>query len=533
MATISVEKLGMLLGDSARGRDARVKIDDILHGFWNQLSSTTQMPPKRGTLPVEVIKSLEQRHFANLFSIDSSLFSDAFAPAWGTSEPFRQSFAQLFVAYRDLLVENRLRKIAYDDGETPSPPLSKLEFLERYNVPPWEFVNGALEQAGLDFAIDRPQLINFAQYKPMLTKRSSGAVIEFANLSSGEKVLMSFALCLYYAQDSRQISKYPRLLLLDEVDAPLHPSMCRMLVRTISETLISKFGLHVILATHSPSTVALVPGESIYIMKANGAGIQKISKGAALNILTEDVPTVSIDFEGRRQVVVESTHDASVYDRIYQCVKANLRSERSLEFVGVGRNPSMDSGCDQVRHIVDSLVHAGVKSVFGLIDWDCKNSEDDRLRVLAHKRRHSLENCIYDPLLIAIHVTRLAPNFMASMGLANVAGYMWFKNQAAAELQKVVNTVVSQTLSGDAQNTMVDLRYLAGLQLEADSAYLTMRGHALETRLLEVFPPLRRDAGSAGKLMKSMADSIAVDFPEYIPSDLVDCLGGILAAPMY
>jgi ABC-type transport system involved in cytochrome c biogenesis ATPase subunit len=535
IANTSAETLGALLGDSVRGNEARAQIDVFLNSIWDQIISTTRSPPhhRGGTSFTEVVKTLKQRDFSRLFSIDQSQFSDAHAPAWGTAEPFRQSFAQLFVAYRDLMVENRLHKLAFEDGETSVPPLSKEQFVERYNDPPWEFVNDVFEQAGLDFEIDAPQRSNFGQYKPMLTKRSSAAGMEFTNLSSGEKVLMSFALCLYYAQDSRQISKYPRLLLLDEVDAPLHPSMCRMLVRTICDTLIAKHGLHVVLTTHSPSTVALVPDESIHLMQATEDRIQKIGRGAALNILTQDVPTVSLDFEGRRQVMVESTHDAIVYDRIYQGIKARLRSERSLEFVGAGRTPSAGSGCDQVTYIVQSLVNAGNKSVFGLIDWDYKNDESDRLKVVGHKRRHSLENCIFDPLLIAIHVTRLAQNYWAAKGLSDVTGYMWFKDRSAAELQNVVNLIVKHALSSSVQNTTAELKYLGGMKLETDSAYLTMRGHNLEAKLLAEFPPLQRDAGSAGKLMKCLAESIVVDFPEYIPSDLVDCLSGILSAPMY
>ena len=281
------------------------------------------------------------------------------------------------------MVQNDLHRLAYDNHATTSAALSKEEFVNRYNAPPWEFVNHALTTAGLNFRINLPYLYGFGAYKPVLTKQSSGEELDFTNLSSGEKVLMSFALCVYYAQDRRQIAQYPRLLLLDEVDAPLHPSMCRQLLRTITETLVSTYDIHVILATHSATTVALAPQESVHVMRGGSAGLSKTTKGSALNLLTDGVPTVALDFKGRRQVLVESVHDALIYERLYREVRSHLDSERSLEFIGVGRTPAEGSGCSQVRHIVQSLVGAGNKTVFGLVDWDNGAEAGQRVEVFA------------------------------------------------------------------------------------------------------------------------------------------------------
>ena len=70
---------------------------------------------------------------------------------------------------------------------------------------------------------------------------------------------MSFALCLYHAADQSTAVDFPKVLLFDEIDAPLHPSMSRSLLRTIQKTLVEEHGIFVILTTHSPSTVALAP----------------------------------------------------------------------------------------------------------------------------------------------------------------------------------------------------------------------------------------------------------------------------------
>ena len=95
----------------------------------------------------------------------------------------------------------------------------------------------------------------------------------------------------------------PDVLLLDEVDASLHPSMMRNMLGVI-QNIFLKNDIKVILVSHSPSTIALSPEESIFIMNKSGENrIEKRSKKEALSILTEgfatlnDIePTLSIDY---------------------------------------------------------------------------------------------------------------------------------------------------------------------------------------------------------------------------------------------
>lgn len=527
-AEMSTERLTSVLGDPAAAESLRDKMDAALNGIWRNIRG--QVPHNQQFIQ-KVVDSLQQQNQRNLFGVDQEIFSDAIDPTWGQAEPFRQAFSQLFGAYRDLLVENRLRRLAYEDGETNVRPLADQDFYAKYNQPPWVFLNKTLAESGLDFSVDKPSLHSYGPYRAVLRKNASGREVQFGSLSSGEKVLMSFALCVYYAQDRRQLSRYPPLLLLDEVDAPLHPSMCRQLVNTIINVLIQTCGLHVILATHSPTTVAIAPEESIHVMRNDGSGIEKTSKSAALNILTCGVPTVSLDFEGRRQVVVESARDARLYERIYRQIKSKLNSERSLEFIGVGKTPNDGSGCSQVMHIVESLTKSGNKTVFGLVDWDNANVEGNRIFVLAAKRRYSLENCLLDPLLVAILIMRDAPTFLPSKGLDQISSYLWFKDRNTAELQQVVDGIANHVLPQARDGSKVPLEYMGGMKLLVDRRYLTVRGHDLERRLIEVFPPLNRNAGEAGRLMGYVVESVCLDYPEYIPSDFNRCFTKILAYP--
>ncbi|MBM9539067.1 ATP-binding protein, partial [Desulfobulbus alkaliphilus] len=92
------------------------------------------------------------------------------------------------------------------------------------------------------------------------------------------------------------------MMLFDEIDAPLHPSMSRNVIHTITNTLVDGFGIKVIATTHSPSTVALAPEGSVHVMNPGRPGVHASSKAEALNILTVGVPTIAMSFDGRRQV---------------------------------------------------------------------------------------------------------------------------------------------------------------------------------------------------------------------------------------
>ncbi len=108
--------------------------------------------------------------------------------------------------------------------------------------------------------------------------------ISFEDLSSGEKILMALVASIYKSQSD---GVFPDILLLDEIDATLHPSMIKNLLKVIENIFLAK-GVKVIFTTHSPTTVALAPNDSIYVMKKDGLDrIQKTSKEKAIKILTE------------------------------------------------------------------------------------------------------------------------------------------------------------------------------------------------------------------------------------------------------
>ena len=74
------------------------------------------------------------------------------------------------------------------------------------------------------------------------------------DLSDGEKAILKLALDAL----DEEISKDIKLVLFDEYDAPLNPSLTEAFYHVIEEFYINK-GIQVIIATHSPATISLAP----------------------------------------------------------------------------------------------------------------------------------------------------------------------------------------------------------------------------------------------------------------------------------
>ncbi len=524
LSSLSEQQLGALVSD-------RTKVPDLVKSLENattHISSSIinhMQPDQRSELTM--ISKACGKPIAALEEDDFKLSN---APYWGRSQPFQNQFGRLFMQYKELQKTNDLR--AYH-GQQHS---NDAEFQQKHMMPPWDFVNDTLQRAALPFLINEPDKFENIVFTPKLTKTTTGDEIQFANLSSGEKIIMSFALCLYYAGEGRQITTYPKLLLLDEVDAPLHPSMCGHFITTVTETLVKKLGVNVIATTHSPSTVALAPEESIHVMRVGEPGVHKTTKAEALNLLTVGVPTLSLNYDGRRQVFVESPNDAEIYSALYEILRPKLGSERSLTFVSAGSiNPKSgtheNAGCDKVISIVDSLSQNGNNTVFGLLDWDLKKSSRQRIHVLAEDKRYAVENCIYDPLaMIALLLhTPESKQHVATLGLPENTTFVSFVNMDWTSLQATVDAL-AEKITGKVGNDPTDsVEYFGGHSLTLPRAYLQMQGHQLEEKIVSAFPELKAQR-FGNNLMLYMVKNIYSQIQELVPKHIVNAFERLLTA---
>jgi len=454
-----------------------------------------------------------------LIAFEENDFYDYFPKSWQPVDMFQQSFGRLFADYQKNWRDNELRRLGNSKGDLVSF-LTDEEFLVKYGKPPWNFVNSVLEVADLDFRIDEPLKYEDRPYEPILTDQLRNSQVRFNDLSSGERILMSFALCLYYAGDPRQLVDYPKVLLFDEIDAPLHPSMTQSLLITIQEVLVKRHGILVILTTHSPSTVALSPEESLYAMYKTGRRVQKSTKDKALAILTTGVPTLSIDYKNRRQVFVESHYDVQFYEKLYEKVRDHLIPEISLNFIASGRGG--EGNCNQVREVVNKLQHGGNRTVYGIIDWDLTNSGNERVKVLGAEKRYSIENYILDPVLVAALLLREKWIERSTIGLDDNETYTHLDAFDSSRLQGVADFIVGKVKSQISPTLEENLscQYLNKQTINLPKWFLQIQGHQLEASLKEAFPQLKKFKQEP-QLKLEIIMKVIDDIPSLIPYDLV------------
>lgn len=463
---------------------------------------------------------------SNFFSYEKFL--------WGEVDVFQQAFGRLFSEYRDLIHQNDRLERYPPKGEGAPRHLNEKEFKERYGEPPWDFVNRILDVCRLDFRVEPPPLHEVGSYEPKLIKLSSDVEMRFQDLSSGEKVLMSFALCMYNAQDARQENPFPKLLLLDEVDAPLHPSMVASLINTIKDVLVEGKNVSVILTTHSPSTAALAPEEALYEMSPSGPSVEKVSASRAVAVLTYGVPTLSVSLEGRRQVFVESKTDARIYERLYQRYKESLDSQRSLVFIEVGKTTASggesNSGCAQVKRLVSNLAKAGNDSIFGLVDWDGCRASSQRVHVLSPNIRDGLESLLMDPLIVAATVLRENMRFCLDKALIDKEErYSEIVNWSKEKWQAIVDRLQSHVLEKDvSSDEHLEIQYLNGISLNISKSYLHYDDHAIEGAVIAKFGFLNTRSKNAGDLMNHIISTVLNDYPQLLPCDLLETFSGLL-----
>lgn len=126
-------------------------------------------------------------------------------------------------------------------------------------------------------------------------KGKRNEIVEYGALSSGEQMIVKF---IIWAMGRDIRGNRINTMLLDEPDAHLHPTMCRMMVEILSEISKEKedggSGIRIIMTTHSPSTVAFAPEDSLFVMEKNEDNNRVIRHATieeAINILSEGIFT--------------------------------------------------------------------------------------------------------------------------------------------------------------------------------------------------------------------------------------------------
>ncbi|RYZ93597.1 MAG: ATP-binding protein [Proteobacteria bacterium] len=195
--------------------------------------------------------------------------------------------------------------------------------------PPWLEVDELLESIGIRYRTTVPTTLQKA-FELQLIQLDTNAHVQFPDLSSGEQTIVALILWLFLAN---RFSVTPRLLIMDEPDAHLHPSLRYTFLNVLQNIFVKKYGVKVIMSTHSPDTVSYVPPESLFEMRTESPRIQRVqNKANAITSLTSNLVVV---LEGTKYVFVEDEDDANCYAAIFSALKnkSMIASYPSLAFI--------------------------------------------------------------------------------------------------------------------------------------------------------------------------------------------------------
>lgn len=271
------------------------------------------------------------------------------------------------------------------------------------HIPPWKSFNRLLKKVDFNYRILDVKEEEFATDLPFrlnLINTLSNIPIDVSSLSSGEQVIFGLMMKLFTSSYYGNKLVYPGLLILDEPDAHLHPEMTQILINVLNDTFVDKLGIKVIITTHAPSTVALSPDESVYELRNTPeCSLKKIGKDKALEMLTEFIPNLSIDYKNHKQIFVESETDGNYFNKIYDTLKRNNHELKSPLYFIV--NPMGKGNSDVVKNIIKQFQDADNHKIFGIIDWDQRNISKDFIYVHGEEKRHTIENYLFDPIYLA------------------------------------------------------------------------------------------------------------------------------------
>lgn len=526
----------------------REQLNTITQNLWNQYSQYLMVKQSNpgyslennvfgeGAQQIKVIEKIREGAIKERDTLTSDDFFNYYPLEDGLikTDVFYQNFSSLFKRYQDKLDNNEYRQYRNQiKKHTEITFLTKEEFDKTFGEAPWEFVNKIIKEANLDYHINSPANSHRdAAFELKLVNNFNCTEIQFGDLSSGEKVLMSLALALY---NSNFDIEFPKVLLMDEPDASLHPSMSKKFLDVIQQIFVNEKKVKVIITTHSSSTVALAPEESIFIVNKTGIRIEKVSKDKALKILTSGVPSFSVNYENRRQIFVESPNDVIFYENLYQKLSHLLIAEISLSFISSGesrtdKNGIKISNCGQVKNITETLRNAGNKFVSGIIDWDSENISTENVKVLGKGNRYSIENYIFDPLLVAALLLREKIILKEVLNLLPNESYIDLKKFDGARLQFISDYIVSKVsrLLNPTETNLSLVRLLNGIEINIPIWYLHLQGHFLEEQIIKLYPQLNGLKKNKEEALKiEILNKVVDDLTEILSIDILEVLQNV------
>lgn len=435
----------------------------------------------------------------------------------GKQHLFGASIENLFYAYAKRRHINFMHLVGKQMLGREYDCIPDAEFTSLYPEP-WILINQVLKDSGLPYyftGIEPDDLIEGDPVFFHLKKSTNHKTVDFQSLSSGEKVIMTLIFSLFIKAFYGEAVNKPELLVLDEPDAHLHPAMSKLLIKVLHETFVKGWGLKIIMTTHSPSTVAMAPDESLYELRNEPkTELLKVTKDDALKTLMSGVPTLSIDYLNHRQVFVESETDVFYYQNIYEVMSENLQLTHQLYFIASGNSGNVTV----VKTLVEKLRSAGNAKVYGVIDWDAKNEPADFIQVHGKGEFYSIENIIYLTVYLGLHFM-VRSSETISKDLQVPERYQHYEFGIKEPLERIqqvsdwiIQKIVKKFPALKDNSNMIDVHFNNNKTVKVPAWYLQMRGHELEEKLKKTFLSLEKYRNE-GDLQRELTLLVVKSYP--------------------
>jgi predicted ATPase len=435
-----------------------------------------------------------------------------------SSDMFKSQVETIFLSYLKRRSENDYLNYRNEKFDEKNNVISDTEFGNRYPAP-WDLINKILAENNIPLKVRTYHITDFSNdmiVEVKLSKNGVSELVSFADLSSGEQVIIGLIIKLFTDKYYETDLKFPQLIILDEPDASLHPEMSKLLIDVLYKSFVLDLGIKIIMTTHSPATVALTPEESIYEMSNTpNCSLKKISKDYALELLTGMIPTLSIDYKNHKQILLESPTDVKYFQNLFNKLNSEEKLNYKLYFIS---NEMGKSNSDWVVNTVQKLREGGVSRAYGIIDWDGKNRSSVEVLVHGETKRYSIENYLCDAVYLTILFleTKIDHGIRLELGFDHTYNQYHLVNESNDRLQKIWDWFIEKiqikfpTLKSESTRDFV---YYNDKKISVPEWFATTKGHELEEKIKETFLALKSKYTSEGQLQSELSIIMTKCYP--------------------
>lgn len=284
----------------------------LINNILNSLLSSEK------TTKYGVFNAQKSTLFSNIVSVSFSAFDE--------TEPKKEQKDKTKGLQYSYIGLKRIKKKDEKDSLPKSPLLLANEFIK------------SLKNCKLGIKKERwKNAISLLESDPMFQEANISSLITleenfeqttrevFKKLSSGHKiVLLTITRLVETVQEKT-------LVLLDEPESHLHPSLLSAFIRSLSELLILRNGVAII-ATHSPVILQEVPKSCVWILNRSGISAkaerpERETFGENVGVLTHEIFGLEVTKSGFYNLIDKAVDEYDTYEEIKQDFDNQLGSE--------------------------------------------------------------------------------------------------------------------------------------------------------------------------------------------------------------